>query len=311
MERKSIRVLSPATTANLGPGFDCMGMALDIWNQVTVVPAGETKVEIQGEGANDLPRDERNLVYQAMERLFDEAGVELPAISLHCRNQIPPKRGLGSSASAIVGGLVAANHLLMQVAEGERKPFSDSDLLEIASDIEGHPDNVAACLLGGLQLVVREDHSLVTAPVPLPEDLKAVLLIPDSTVSTKEARSVLPDKVAMQDAVYNIGRVALLVNALATGRLEDLGMATKDKLHQPYRQRLIKGMKVIFESTLKADALGVFLSGSGPTILALTRNHEMTVAYYMADAARQCQVNAEVKITSPSPNGAHLAVKAN
>ena len=319
----------PATTANLGPGFDCLGMALDFWNEVSVEPARVTELSVEGQGAGELSEDQGNLVYRAMERLFKEAHLEVPPLRVHCRNEIPLKRGLGSSAAAIVGGLVAANILLSGPARlterSGRRVFQDGmadvhdgspdlprghhfpkeKLLELAVGLEGHPDNVAAALFGGLQLVAREEDVLLSAPVPVPADIHAILFIPEMTIATEESRAVLPENVSRQDAVYNVGRVALLVNALATGRLDDLRFATRDRLHQPYRQKLFPAMKVIMRAAMSAGALGVFLSGSGSTILALTRGREMTVAYEMSEAARQASIAGGVKITHPAERGAH------
>ena len=298
MEQKSIRVRVPATTANLGPGFDCLGMALDLWNELELDVGGGPKVSVQGYGATELPADTSNLVYRAIGHLFQSAHLDIPDLRLICRNEIPLKRGLGSSAAAIVGGLVAAN-LLLEQADG--RAFTERELLDMAAYLEGHPDNVAAALLGGLQLVAQEEDALLSAAVPVPRDIWVVLFIPETTIATEDARAVLPDSVSREDAVYNMGRAALLVNALATGRLEDLYFATRDRLHQPYRQRLFPAMKVIFRAALSAGALGVCLSGSGSTILALTKGKEMTVAYEMAEAARQANVEGGVKITRPTP----------
>jgi homoserine kinase len=304
MQDNRIRVRVPATTANLGPGFDCLGMALDLWNEVWIEVDERTGVSVHGQGAADLPSDRSNLVYRAMQRLFAEARLPIPEIRLHCHNEIPLKRGLGSSAAAIVGGLVAANLLIKRLGESERLVSGDN-LLDMAVHLEGHPDNVAAALLGGLQLIAREEDGLLSVPVPVPNDIHAVLFVPDMTIATEEARAVLPRRVSREDAVYNMGRTALLVNALATGRLSDLRVATRDRLHQPYRQKLFPAMKVIFTAALAAGALGVFLSGSGSTILALTGGREMTVAYEMAEAARQANVIGQVKITRPTLQGAH------
>ncbi len=308
-QRTIVRV--PATTANLGPGFDCLGMALDLWNEVRVEvldAPGESDgpvVLVQGQGSVDLPGDGSNLVLRAMTHLFREARLDMPALRLHCYNRIPLKRGLGSSSAAIVGGLVAANHLLPEHPESGGHAFSKEELLDMAVHIEGHPDNVTPALLGGLQLVVQEDDILLAAPVPVPDDIHAVIFVPQMTIGTEEARAVLPASISREDAVYNMGRVALLVNALGTKRLGDLYLATGDRLHQPYRQKLFPAMKVIFEGALKGGALGVFLSGSGSTILALTGGREMTVAYEMAEAARQANIEGEVKITKPTSLGAH------
>ena len=305
MDETPIRVRVPATTANLGPGFDCLGMALDLWNEIQVELSQRLDVSVDGQGSSELPVDRSNLVYRSVERLFEASGLEMPTIRLHCHNEIPLKRGLGSSAAAIAGGLFAANLMLPRISGSKDRSFSPGELLDIAVDLEGHADNVCAALMGGLRVVVIEEGSLLSSPVPLPEDIHAVLFIPEETISTEQARGVLPSSVPREDAVYNVGRVALLVNALATGNLDGLRFATKDRLHQPYRQGLFPAMKVIFSAATSAGALGVFLSGSGSTILALTVGREMTVAYEMAEAARQAGVAGEVKVTKPSKIGAH------
>ena len=308
MEKVQIRVRVPATTANLGPGFDCLGMALDMWNEVVVEMADEPAVSVQGEGAGDLPEDTGNLVYRSMEHLFEANRAGKPRLKLHCVNEIPLKRGLGSSAAAIVGGLLAADRLMEESGGGRSPSLSRHDLLDLAVGLEGHPDNVAAALLGGLQLVTQENGALLSSTVPVPDEICAVLFVPEMTIATEEARAVLPNEVSMEDAVYNMGRVALLVQTLATGSLENLSRATQDRLHQPYRQALFPAMKLIFSAARVAGALGVFLSGSGSTILALTVGREMTVAYEMAEAARRANLAGTVKITRSTPQGAHQVV---
>ena len=301
---ESIRVAAPATTANLGPGFDCLGLALDLWNELEVVagqvaPDDEPLVEVLGEGAGELITGRDNLVYRAMAFLFQEAGREMPPLHLRCHNEIPLERGLGSSAAAIAGGLVAANALCDDL-------FSSDDLLEMAATIEGHPDNVAAAVLGGLQLVVTDEDRLYTAAIDVPADLAAVLFIPDFRIATADARAVLPEKVSVSDAVYNMGRAALLLAGMATNHPEYLRLGTQDRLHQPYREPLFSPMKLLFRAALDAGALGAFLSGSGSTVLALTQGREMTVAYEMAEAAKQAGVSGKVRVTQPSVRGAHL-----
>ena len=299
-----IRVMAPATTANMGPGYDCLGLALDLWNRLEVAegpknPDGKPLVEIVGEGAGELATDGENLVYRAMGFLFREAQRDMPPLRLRCHNEIPLERGLGSSAAAIAGGLVAANALCDGV-------FSPNDLLEMAATIEGHPDNVAAAVLGGLQLVIADEDQLYTAPISVPAGLNAVLFIPELRVATSDARAVLPEMVTVADAVYNMSRAALLMAGMASNRPEYLGVATQDRLHQPYRQPLFPAMKLLFRAARDAGALGVFLSGSGSTVLALTQGREMTVAYEMAEAARQASVAGRVRITQPTAQGAHL-----
>ena len=305
-EDTHITVRMPATTANLGPGFDCLGMALDVWNEIQVDTAPATVVSVHGQGEAELASDKSNLVYRALEHLFAKADLEVPTLRVDCHNEVPIKRGLGSSAAAIVGGLVAANRLISRLTPSSASPYTTEELLDMAVYLEGHPDNVTAALLGGLQLVAREEDVLLSAPVPLPNGIHAVLFIPRLTIATEGARAVLPVTISREDAVYNMGRVALLVNAMATGRVDDLRIATRDRIHQPYRQGLFPAMKVIFAAAMSAGALGVFLSGSGSTILALAKGREMTVAYEMAEAARQAGVDGQVKITTPTTQGAHV-----
>ena len=300
-----IRVKAPATTANMGPGYDCLGLALDVWNtlEVEVLKGGEPVVEVTGEGADELGTGRDNLIYRAMEFLFQDVGEDMPAVRINCDNAIPIARGMGSSAAAIAGGLVAANYLCSQ-------EYTANDLLEMAATIEGHPDNVAAAVLGGMQLVIMdqtdEGNRLYTVPLNVPPELHAVVFVPQVRISTKDARAVLPEKVSMADAVHNMGRVGLLVAAMATNHPEYLTVATQDRIHQPYRQPLFPAMKVIFQAALDAGAMGVFLSGSGSTVLALTKGREMTVAYEMAEAARQASVEGNVSVTQPTVRGAHL-----
>ena len=299
-----LEVLAPATTANLGPGFDCLGMGLDLWNRLEVLPVDSDSeslplVDVMGEGENELVADSGNLTFRAMRFLYDEAGLEMPPMRLRCHNEIPLSRGMGSSAAAIAGGLVAANTLC-------GTPYSPSELLEMAATIEGHPDNVAAAVLGGLQLVVSDGPQLYTAPIPVPSDLRAVLLIPENRIATADARAVLPAQVSVADAVFNMGRAALLVAGMALDRLEYLDVATQDKLHQPYRQPLFPATKVIFAAARDAGALGVFVSGSGSTILALARGREMTIAYEMFEAARLTGVSSRLEVTRLAEQGAHV-----
>ena len=295
---RSVSVKVPATTANMGPGFDCLGMALDIWNTVHVAE-GPPGFVIRGEGEDELPRGRSNLVYRCFRLPFRESGRRAPGVTIACENDIPLERGLGSSSAAAVAGLVAGNELC-------GRPLGLTDLLELATGAEGHPDNVAAALLGGCQIVVRDGPRLVTSAVPLPAELRVVVFVPDAPMPTRQARSMLSSKVTRQDAVYNIGRVALLVRALATGDLDYLSVATEDRLHQPARQAIFPAMNSIFNAARGAGALGVFLSGAGSSVLALTRGMEMTIGYEMADAAAKSGVGGAVRITEPTREGAHV-----
>ena len=300
-----VRVKAPATTANMGPGYDCLGMALDVWNtiEIEVLDSGEPVVEVTGEGAGELGTGRDNLVYRSMEFLFQDAEQEMPLVRIRCDNAIPLARGMGSSAAAIAGGLVAANAICSQ-------DYTPNDLLEMAATIEGHPDNVAAAVLGGMQLVIsdktEEGSRLYAVSINVPPELRAVVFVPQVRIATEDARAVLPEKITVADAVHNMGRIGLLVASMATNHPEYLAIATQDLLHQPYRQPLFPAMKVIFKAALDAGALGVFLSGSGSTVLALTQGREMTVAYEMAEAARQASVEGSVSVTQPTVRGAHL-----
>ena len=318
----AIRVAAPATTANLGPGYDCLGMALDLWNTIEIEPlppGAPPSVSLSGEGADELESGPGNLVYRSMEFLYRELDRPIPPLRLHCRNEIPLARGLGSSAAAIAGGLVAANALAAADNDGS-PPFAPRDLLEMAATIEGHPDNVAAAVMGGLQLVITNapgnpDNSdanpdakpstLYTVPVNIPPGIHAVLFIPQTRIATDAARAALPRQIPIADAVHNIARAALFATALSTNHLEYLPIAVQDKLHQPYRQPLFPPMKLLIKAAMDAGAIGAFLSGSGSTILALTHGREMTVAYEMAEAARQSAAEGNIKITQPTPQGAH------
>lgn len=299
MKCHQVTVRVPATTANLGPGFDCLGMALGIWNEVRLQVSHSPEVRIEGQGVGQLPEDTSNVVYQASQRIFYEAGVSSTALAVRCENRIHLKRGLGSSAAAIVGGLVAANNLI-------EDPLPIERLLTIAAELEGHPDNVAAALLGGAQIVIPTERGLVTAPVRVPKELRAVLYIPEGTVSTIEARAALPRQVSLDDAVYNIGRSLLLINALSADRLQDLLLGTQDRIHQPYRQDLFPAMRVIMREAINAGALGAFVSGSGPTVLAFTQGKEMSIAYEMAEAGRKTNASGETIITEPTDLGVHV-----
>ena len=295
MTDRKVTVRAPATSANMGPGFDCLGIALDIWNVITV-EVGADGFNIFGQGEDDLPRDRSNMVWQSIARVFRESGRSMPPMSLTCHNDIPTARGLGSSSAALVGGLMAGNELC-------GRPFSQAELLRIAAEIEGHPDNVAPALFGGMQIAVYEDDRVISASVPVPPDLSAVLYIPSLPMPTEEARGLLASEVPRSDAVFNIGRAALLVRAMACGDLERLDIATQDRLHQPARQTIFFPMKNIIRAALGAGALGAFLSGAGSTILALATEKEFTIGYEMADAAAKSGIDGEVRIARPTTEG--------
>ncbi|OQY87623.1 MAG: homoserine kinase, partial [Anaerolineae bacterium UTCFX1] len=222
----------PATSANLGPGFDTLGLALDLWNVTTVTPAKEFAAHVTGEGAGRLASGKNNLIVRAAQRLAEHAGKPLPPFHAECVNQIPLSSGMGSSSAAIITGLMAGNTLL-------ENPFSREEILNLACDMEGHPDNVAPAMMGGLVVSTMERGEVIARKIPIPTDIHVTIALPDFYLPTKQARAALPKKVSMRNAIHNISRTALVVEALRNGDLELLGKVMTDKLHQPYRLKLI------------------------------------------------------------------------
>ena len=297
-----ITVRAPATTANMGPGFDSLGMALEVFNTISIERTDQFAIRITGNGAGELSTGPDNMVYRGIAAVYEAQDKAPPPLTVSCHNEIPLRRGLGSSAAAISGGMVAANLLLGQ-------PLSLEKLLRLADAIEGHPDNVAPALFGGCQVVIREGDSLVSVPCPVDEKFKAVLLVPNVEIPTDEARAVMPRQIPMQDAVHNIGRAALLALALSRGDSEHLALATQDVLHQPYRSPLFPPMTGIFDAALKAGACGVFLSGSGSTILALTESRPEDIAEAMLKEVTRQDIHASTRITRPSAAGVFIVPK--
>ncbi|THF83812.1 homoserine kinase [Cohnella fermenti] len=262
-DRVVVRV--PASTANLGPGFDSLGMALSLFSWVDLRPSTAvegTTIELLGEQAGSLPTDKSNLVYVVAQQVFARAGVPLPELHIALRSDIPLTRGLGSSASAIVGALVAANELI-------GAPLAKDELFQMASAIENHPDNVGASLFGGIVAAAWDGERAEAVRLDPPSALEALVVIPEFELSTKKARNVLPQQLSMKDAVFNVSHSSLLTAALATGRLDVLRHAMRDRLHQPYRAALVPGMETILREAADHGALGAVLSGAGPTLLLL------------------------------------------
>ena len=256
------RVRVPATTANLGPGFDCLGLALDLWNDVRFSLEGEgIVVESRGAGTESLPRDGSNLVARAFLRLCEEAGRPAPSgLRIDCDIRVPTSSGLGSSSTAIAAGLLGANALL-------GRPFDRDHVLGLAAAMEGHPDNVAAALLGGLTIVVQKKDRLLTKKILVPE-VHVALAVPDLPFSTDAARAELPTEVTMADAVFNLQRTPLVVEALRTADLELLSQVMDDRLHQASRLKRIPGGRAAWHAAQTAGAAAVAVSGSGPSLIA-------------------------------------------
>lgn len=261
-----IKVRVPASSANLGPGFDSMGVALGLYNYVSAEETeGGIYIDIKDESRKFLPRNENNLIYQSMSKLFEKAGYQPKGLRIELENNIPVTRGLGSSSASIVGGLVAANEMC-------KANFSKDQLLELAAEIEGHADNVTPSLMGGFIVNSFNKNKVNYVKVPLNDDLRFAAFVPDFYLQTSRARSALPKTVAHRDAVYNVGHSALLTASLITGQYENIRYAIGDRLHQHYRKKLIPRMDEIFRVCYRNDALGVYLSGAGPTIVAMIRS---------------------------------------
>lgn len=297
--RVSVRV--PATSANLGPGFDALGLALSLHNDVVAAPADGVTVCIEGEGVGALPTDEDNIVARGVRLAFDEAGRLFAGCALTCINRIPTARGLGSSAAAWVGGLVAGNALL-------GSPLSREVLLRLAAQAEGHPDNVAAALLGGLTVSCSAGGGTLALALPVPANLRWVVLVPDVSSSTAAARAVLPHSVPRADAVFNVQRVALLLAALQAGRTEPLAAALDDRLHQPYREKLFPWMPRVMAAARSAGAFGCVLSGAGPSLLAVVTGSADAVARSMEQALAEAGLGGQAAVLDVDVAGATVRV---
>ena len=258
-----VRVVVPATSANLGPGYDALGLALDLHDELTAAVLDDgLEVAVEGEGAGTLALDETHLVVRSMWAGFAAMGVAPPGVRLHCRNAIPHARGLGSSSAAIVGGLALARALV----EGGDRRLDDGDLVSLAADLEGHPDNVAPAALGGFTIAGREGERWYAVRAALDPRVRTIVFIPPHALSTELARGLLPDSVPHADAAADAGRAALLVAALG-GAPEHLYAATRDYLHQSYRRPAMPDSLDLVDA-LRNDGVPAVVSGAGPTVLA-------------------------------------------
>ena len=294
----------PASTTNLGPGFDVLGLALQLYSKVTLeTTETDTQVVVSGVDADKIPSTPEHIAFQAVELIFDRSGTKSPkGFKLQIENGIPAIRGLGGSGTAILGGLLTANLLC-------DSPFSDIEILNFATELEGHPDNVAASLYGGIVVSAQEDAQVHTVRLQCPPVLSVVLAIPDFPLSTEQARGVLPTSVSFTDAIYNTSRSTLLIASIATGQFEMLPVAMKDRLHQPYRASLIPGFDDVAKAATAAGSLSVALSGAGPTIAAYCLDHTDRVAQQMQSAFKKHQIASDIKILKPDANGASVHIE--
>lgn len=293
------RVMVPATSANLGPGFDCMGIALEIYNTVEaeIIPEG-LEIITKGRDAGMITGDRNNLIYRAMEKVFELVDFHPPGIRITSYNRIPVARGLGSSAASTAAGIILGNMLSGNQLELD-------DLIELGTRIEGHPDNIVPAILGGMTIsYLQEGRRVQYIQMGFPDTLRLVLMVPNYILPTAEARKVLPKSVELKDAVFNVSRAALMVAALATQQLHHLRYAVQDKLHQPYREPLIPGMEQIFEESYNAGARAVFLSGAGSTLIALVDRGNYTFMDRIKNYLKRQSLNWELSYVSVSKQGA-------
>ena len=303
-----VSVKVPATTANIGPGFDCFGLAVPIYNIITleetVYPDTGVQINILGDdetGMSDLliPKDKSNIVYKAVDLIYNCTGQTPPGMKINIQSQIPISKGLGSSASVIVGGVLAANKLL-------GNPADEAALLSIANEVEGHPDNVTPAMVGGFVLSsAEEDGSVIYRKVEWPEDWKLTLCIPDYELATSIARSVLPDKVSINDAAFNAKRCAMFIQALYAKDAELMKLALTDKLHQQYRSRLVPGFDEITNELKEVDSvIGTVLSGAGPSILIVSTNNSEEIRGTVRSVWESLGVKADIRTVDVDTKGA-------
>jgi homoserine kinase len=292
-----VRVRVPASSANLGPGFDALGLALALHNDVTAEEADSVTITAEGEGADRLGTGPRNVVARGVRLAYEAVGRPFPGCALTCVNRIPLARGLGSSAAAWVAGLVAGNALL-------GAPLDREALLVLAARAEGHPDNVAAAVYGGLTVSSSDGSGTRALTLPVPPELRWIVLVPEVTSTTAEARAVLPKSVSRADAVFNVQRVALLLAALQTRRPDALAVALEDRLHQPYRRRLFPWLPAVAAAARDAGALGCVLSGAGPSMLAVVTGDGDAVARAMETALGKAGIEGRARVLDVDAAGA-------
>jgi homoserine kinase len=304
LNKVTVRV--PGTSANCGPGFDCLGLAATIYNdlELTLLEEENLIIDAHGDGAETIPTDEKNIIWKAARMILDRSGNgdKFKGAILKMQNNIPMSRGLGSSAAAIVAGLTAANEIV-------GKPFTKKDILKFATEIEGHPDNVAPAIYGGFTISTVDKFNVQTFSFLPKIRLKLIVAVPDFPLSTRIARQVLPKTVSMKDAVFNVSRASMLVAALMQGKENFLTTAFDDAIHQPYRTKLVPGMQEVFQAAKKEGALGVCLSGAGPCLIAFstTNKHiENNIAVEMVQAFKRNDVQANALILDLDTRGAYV-----
>lgn len=301
-----VLVKVPATTANLGPGFDALGLALNLWNEAEFACTDDNQiiVTVNGEGKEKLPTNADNAIAEAALQIYDLAGKHCSGLRIDCVNRVPLGSGMGSSSAAMLTGMLGANALL-------GNPFSNERILKLAIETEGHPDNVAPAMLGGLVASIVHEDRVVSMRLPAKANhgsIHATVVLPDFDFPTKQARAILPKQVERADSIYNISRAVLVTEALRTGNLELLGIAMKDSLHQPYRLPLIPGAIAALEAGKDAGAAAVALSGAGPSLIAFSSKTEAGIGAAMKRAFESAGMSARVFELETSYEGAEVSI---
>ena len=293
----SFKVSVPASTSNIGPGFDALGLALTLYNDFVISPSESFSVEVEGEGAFDLPKDESNLFLRAYKSTAEYLGFSQP-ISVRLVNRIPLGRGLGSSATAIVGGILAAERMA-------GKKLSLPEVIDVAFKFEPHPDNVLPAYTGGF-VVAATNGDLAYVKLDFPEELKVIIVVPELFLSTEDSRAVLPSGYSKEDVIFNIQRVGLLMGALQKKDFSLLKEAVKDRVHQPYRGDIIPGFWDVLSQGYKEGAYAVYLSGAGSCIGALADDNFDSIGKAMCDVFESLGIESKYLVLDVDKEGARV-----
>jgi homoserine kinase len=303
----NITIKVPATSANLGPGFDALGLALNLWNEAVFIPTRDHKISltVEGEGRDKLPTGATNAIVDAALQIYDLAGKPCTGMQIHCLNRVPLSSGLGSSSAAMLTGMLGANAMLGQ-------PFSREEILKLAIETEGHPDNVAPAMLGGLVASIIHESHVVSLRLTLTSQrtpIHITVVFPDFDFPTKQARSILPTQIERKDAIYNISRAVIVTEAFRVGDLTMLSEAMTDKLHQPYRLPLIPGAQAAMDAMKLAGAAAVALSGAGPSLIAFSSKRETAIGKAGQMVFAESGLQAKVYKLTISRKGAEVQIR--
>lgn len=292
-----LHIKVPATSANMGPGFDCAGVALQLYNEIWVEKT-EGGVDISSADGKDIPKDDKNLIYTTIRDFYAQEGIEMPGIKIIQKDAIPMTRGLGSSAACIVGGLLAANAL-------SGKNYSVDEIAQRAASLEGHPDNSNPALMGSMVISAMYEEGMKCVKIDVPKNLVFAVIIPDFALSTSESRAVLPKEYTRSQAVFNSSRTGLLVASMMTGNIDNLRIAVDDAIHQPYRKKLIRNYDDIFAKARLCGSKAEYLSGAGPTLMTLiTDENAEEYEKEMKEFLASLPDNWELKLLKPDTQGA-------